>query len=183
MPAAAAVGPGRYELRYAGQGAQPLSAVQRAHERGELVAVHGGVFEALRGGEPVEFAPQALQQIGAAAVDDVPDGDHLGFVLSDALVPRTGRATAPQLVQGTGAAGGFAGRNAVGAAPHGRGGLERVDGVGSCPAGTERPERVGLRDAHDRQPGERFVGQHHPPGALRELRAPVVARLVRGQQA
>ena len=53
-------------------------------------------------------------------------------------------------------------------------------GVGTAPEG---PDGVGARRADHREPGEGLVGERDPPAAVREARAPVVARRVPGEQA
>ena len=181
LPAARAVRGGGHELLDTGQRAQPLTAHQHLHggrgdvpqPRGALVTGPGGEF-----GHPIDGRRQrsVLRPVhqfrrprGCLGVlrGAQPGG---GRARRD-LTRRAGRPVPRTAADPAGA----------GAHPGEPG--DQAGGVGGVGAAAERAHRtVGARLAHDRQPGERLLGQHHPPPPLREPGAPVVRRGVRHQQ-
>ena len=175
----------RDELGAGGQHGQPLQPGAGPDERTQPVAVHGRVLVAL--------VARQRGQPALEAVDHSTRGDRDGH----AVPPRRGRRTARRSRCRRRAPRSGPSRRARRPrsascgdmrAVHWRTGNESCKAVSARSAvflGAERAEVGGAvvaHLAHRGQPGERLVGHLEPDRALGVARAPVVARLVLGDQ-
>ena len=183
-PTAVVLAAGSDQVGQAGQGGEALGARGRPDERGQPVAVDPGLLEPLVRGQALHPHVDRLDDLVGTpqqAVAQLPDHGGVRRRVDAAVARRQApahlRQHARRAVRAL--------PEPVGALPHREGVVQRGQALLGRASGPEGPEVVGpvVDDPLDeRQPRPRLGGQLDEGDLLGEARAPVVARLVLGDE-
>ncbi|CAM4520773.1 hypothetical protein NONI108955_41725 [Nocardia ninae] len=181
LPSACAVRVGGDQFRDAGDGGEALGAVQGANDGDDAIAQTGSGLEMLGAGIGFDAVEHRADWGVGVAREQRADACRDGCIfLCINRSPGDGRRTTTDDRR-------RAGVHTVSGQARGAGaqaGVLRDDQrqLGRVGARVERPQRISVRCADDRESREGLVGERDPPGSLGKLGAAVVGRRVRDEQ-